>query len=303
MRFTLEYPTRDALERAMAEGLARRRAFVPGALGVADRSRCMLELSVVASGIRAEVVAEVVFVSEDPTCPGVGLEIVDADLDAVLASLCFLEGASSAPNGGEPAEPAAWSPSHTEEPDLHETAVSFDLGESHAGAEDSVAHGLEPSEMGDEAFELLAAADDDSEARAGRPAYRNAFERIRQLTVHERDRLARTGNLTERTALERTFGGAVWEALLTNPQLTGPEVARIAKNGTVPAPLLNHIASNSAWLSRSEVRRALLANTRLAGPAIERVLRATPMSELKLVVQQTAYPARVRQVARKLLPG
>lgn len=295
MRFTLEYPTREALEAAMAEGLARRRAFVPGAVGVADRRSCVLELAVIASGIRAEVAAEVVFVSEDPAFPGVGLEIVDADLDAVLASLCFLEGAASAPADGEPASddtrPAGVPPDGVGTDDAATdgagTQRALGAAESRPGAEEEAA---EPGAV-------------DSAPGEREPAYRNAFERVRHMSVHERERLARTGNLTERTALERSFGGAVWEALLTNPQLTGPEIARIAKNGTVPAPLLNHIASNAAWLSRAEVRRALLANTRLAGPSIERVLRATPLSELRLVVQQTAYPARVRSVARKLLPG
>ena len=113
--------------------------------------------------------------------------------------------------------------------------------------------------------------------------------------------MARTGTLEERKALERVYGAAVWTALLANPQLTGPEVARIAKNGAVSQPLLKVIVSSSAWLSKSEVRRALLGNPRLRGPNLERVLRALPRTELLLVPKQTAYPPPVRAAVAKLL--
>jgi hypothetical protein len=129
----------------------------------------------------------------------------------------------------------------------------------------------------------------------------NVHERVRQLPVAQRERLARTGGLAERVALERAFGGSVWEALLQNPQLTGAEVARIARNGTAPAPLLVQIASSAVWLSRAEVRRALLQNTRLPESQLERVLRALPSAELRLVGQQSAYPSRVRVVAKRLV--
>jgi hypothetical protein len=102
------------------------------------------------------------------------------------------------------------------------------------------------------------------------------------MNAPQRDKLARTGTLTERTALERAFGSLLWDSLLSNAQITPPEVARIAKNGTVSQPTLNQIVANSAWLTKPEVRRALLSNPRLTIP-------------------QTAYPARVRAQAAKLL--
>jgi hypothetical protein len=125
-------------------------------------------------------------------------------------------------------------------------------------------------------------------------------ERVRRLTMHERDVMARQGALPERVALERHFGAAVWEPLLTNPNLTTPEVMRIAKNGNLPQPLVAVIVSNGAWLSVPEIQRALLSNPRLGGSNLDRVLRALSAADLARVIQQTSYPAQVRVAARRI---
>lgn len=156
--------------------------------------------------------------------------------------------------------------------------------------------GMEP------AFVLQSVAPDDEDAgeqKAGR-VY-NIHERVRKLSVAERDRMARSGSMTERVALERAYGPAVWEGLLQNPQLTSGEVARIAKNGTAPTPLLGLIAANAGWLARGEVRRSLLGNPRLGAPIVEKVLRAAPKAEIKLVAKQALYPQNVRAIAERIL--
>ena len=109
------------------------------------------------------------------------------------------------------------------------------------------------------------------------------------------------GRWVDRILLERIYGKLVWEALLRNPRITAPEVARIARMGALPKPLLEIIVGNSAWLQVPEVRRALLGNPRLAPEMIGRVLRLLPKHELKLVPAQLAYPAPVRDVARRML--
>lgn len=126
------------------------------------------------------------------------------------------------------------------------------------------------------------------------------LDRVRHLNLAEQRKLARNGQLQERVALERVFGKNVWEALLHNPRLTIPEVARIARKGTVPRPLLDLIADNAAWAKSATVRRALLSNPRLGTEAIYRVLRLTPRRELGLIEKQTLYPTAVRQAARRL---
>jgi len=138
-------------------------------------------------------------------------------------------------------------------------------------------------------------------APAGKSAAQTVYDRLRGLSGAEQMRIAREGEVTERMVLERIYGKAVWEALLRNPRLTPPEVARIANMGSLPVPLVELIVSNGAWLANSIVRRALLGNPRLGGDAAAKVLRAMPKGELALVPKQTAYSAQVREAARRIL--
>jgi hypothetical protein len=142
--------------------------------------------------------------------------------------------------------------------------------------------------------------DDEEEARQdGPPAH--VQERLRGLPVVEQLRVARDGALTERVVLERLYGKTVWEALLRNTRLTVPEVARLAKMGTMPRPLLELIVGNPAWLQVPQVRRALLTNPRLTPDMVHKVLLLLPRDELQLVPQITAYPAAVRMAAKGLV--
>jgi hypothetical protein len=109
--------------------------------------------------------------------------------------------------------------------------------------------------------------------------------------------------MNERMVLERIYGKSVWEALLRNPRLTMPEVARIANMGALPGPLVELILANGAWLASPAVRRALLGHPRLGADSIAKVLRAMPQGELKLVPKQTTYSAQVREAARRILRG
>jgi hypothetical protein len=133
------------------------------------------------------------------------------------------------------------------------------------------------------------------------PIARNVYERMRNLPMAHQLKYAREGELAERIALERLYGKTVWEALLRNPRISPPEVARLARMGQLPRPLLELISGNAAWLRAPEVRRALLANLRLSVDLAARILRLLPKHELKLVPTQTAYPSGVRDAARRLL--
>ncbi len=132
-------------------------------------------------------------------------------------------------------------------------------------------------------------------------APRNVHERLRGLSLAAQVKLAAQGELHERIVLERLYGKNVWEALLRNPRLTAPEVARIARFGSLPRVLLEMIVGNGTWLQVPEVRRALLANPRLGTDQVIKVLRLTPKHELRLAAVQTAYPFAVRNAARMLL--
>ncbi len=129
----------------------------------------------------------------------------------------------------------------------------------------------------------------------------NSTERLRGISLAEQIRVARGPSASERMAVERMYGKNVWEALLHNPGLSAPEVARLSRLGTLPRVLLEVIVNNNTWLQVPEVRRALLANPRLGTDQIMRVLRLLPKHELKVASTVPAYPQAVRSIAKKMI--
>ncbi len=136
---------------------------------------------------------------------------------------------------------------------------------------------------------------------AGAPS--RLHDRLVGLSGVDQQKLAATGTLPERIALERMYGPNVWPSLLDNPRITTPEVARIARKGTLARPLVEAIAANASWLAAGEVQRALLSNPRASAVVVDKVLRALPRRDLQLVPVQTAYAMAVRTAAKRMLGG
>jgi hypothetical protein len=145
-------------------------------------------------------------------------------------------------------------------------------------------------------------SDSDSAPEAAKKKFaRNVHERLRGLTLVQQIKLAGHGETSERIVLERMYGKTVWDPLLRNPRVTTPEVARIARMGGLPRPLIELICNNGGWLQIPEVRRALLSNPRLGTDQAIRIVRLLPKHELKLACTQVSYPQVVREAAKRVL--
>ncbi|HKU43853.1 MAG TPA: hypothetical protein VJR89_37090 [Polyangiales bacterium] len=208
--------------------------------------------------------------------------------------------------GAESAQPP------TEDPEAHIAAHELAEALAHAAPQEPVAEddwsGVLPDEPAPEpaAVEQEAAPEfDESEDLSKQPGgdvqRDNRQERLRTLNVTEQLKIARRGELQDRVVIERLYGKQVWEALLQNPRITLPEVARIARKGTVPRPLIESIVENTAWIKDVNVRRALLSNNKMTSDGIQKLLRITPKHELKTIEKGTAFPMAVRDAAKKLL--
>lgn len=260
------------LRQLFERELRHHRVFVNGYFDLTDRQPCVLVIEH-PCGATFTIPAEAVYLKRDDPGAGAGLDLVGLDA-AMLARLeLFASEVDSVPL----AAPIAAQEAHL--------APVLETDESDASPDGEDAHATDASS---------------SRAPGAARAPRNIHERIRQLSLREREAMGRSGTLAERVALERAFGGSVWEALLQNPQLTAPEVARIAKNGSLPVPLVTVIVNNASWLVSGEVRRALISNPRVSGQNLDRVLRAFPKNELKQVTQMSAYRSEVRSIAQRL---
>jgi hypothetical protein len=267
---------RHALRVEYERNLRKGRAFVPGPSPLLERQRCRLDLQLPGAP-PFTLHAEVVYLKPDEPGQGVGLRLDPWGPEEQASLLAFVEEPERVqedPLGGLiPVE---------EEPDEAQKPAD------------------QPGEGPEEEQET---EEDEAGGPRGPRSALGLQERVRRMTAIEQQRLAQHGSMQERILLERTFGPAVWEALLGNPRITTPEVARIAKKGSIPRPLIDTIAGNSAWLATAEVQRALLSNPRTGPHLLPRILRSLSRADLALVPQQGSYPSAVRAAAKKMLQG
>jgi len=261
----LRFESQAELLAEHRQNLCEGRAFVAGQTHLPLFSRCLLRVEHPSTRAWFEIESEVVMVMGQGAMQGSALQFVDRGPEALLKLAHFV----NQTDGIEPEDTVA-------------------DGECE-GAED------EQEQEEDEQLEDTA-----SDPLLG-SASKERQLKLRNLPQAERMKIARGGSLEDRTLLERIYGNLVWEPLLRNPKITVPEVARMARKGTMPRPLLDLVVENEAWIRQSVVRRALLGNPRLSPEGAAKVLRTLSARELKLIPQQTAYPAAVRTAAQRLL--
>jgi len=284
LRFELRFDDVDAFDREVEANLGRGRVFVPGAVGLETFTPCVVALVHPADGRTLELAGEVVLPPEQQEqLGGVGLQL-KVDGDALLAFLCGDDRDDAEPVLAEdPVGPDDAEPAFAEDPGGRDDAEPVFAEELEDGTE-----GLDEGEP-------------EEAAPQSDPAVRTALEKVRRLNLAQQLKLARGGELSDRVALERLFGRNVWEALLANPRITVAEVAKIGRKGSLPRPLVDVIVANPGWLRAAIVRRALLSNPRLSREGMEKVLRATPKAELKVIEKQVSYAPPVREAARRML--
>lgn len=295
MSTLLHYELEDAaaLAREYAQNLRHGRALVPQLVDAEPLSSARLLLVRRSDGAKLGIDARILMLLPDGPSRGTAVELhLD---DAVRGRLeRFVNGGE-----GDPVELEAL-PTFDDLPLLDELPPpSSEARDGSDGSESEAPPAFDSEAPDDEADD----GEDPGDEAHGHEAkhFDPKIVRIRKLGVGERSRLARDGGLEDRVLLERAFGKIVWEDLVRNPQLTVPEVARIAAKGTAPRVMLEIIVDNSAWSKQSVVRRALLANPRVSTDGITKLLRGTPKNELKMIVAGAAYPAAVRSIAKKLL--
>lgn len=287
----LNFENRTALLEEYDKNLTHGRAFVADAFGLAVFSPCTLTIEHPETQRKESFACEVVMVLEQGAQRGTAVQFSDRSEANLQRLRLFVEEAAPAQpenpfedqvTGLNPLPSIATADGEDEDHDPEYDALDEQTNPFGAGGEDDTDGGPPTQERANVASRAL---------------------KLKNLTPQQRMQVARSNIQEDRVLLERMYGSAVWELLLHNPKITLPEVARMARKGTMPRPLLDLIADNEQWVRHSLIRRALLANPRLGADAVQKVLRTLPPRELKLVPQQTAYPPGVRQAATRLMRG
>jgi hypothetical protein len=311
--FMLGFIDEVALRREYDTNLRHGRAFIPGAGGVERLADCTLKLMRSDTFDMLELEAQVVLVSDTEPMRGVAIQLTAADWRQQVATFVGVDLAAKQQPKAPVSEPPptvrgeALAASKLEsEPPAITPRVSINLKLLAGATTDAPAGNPEPAT---ESTSGASPVDDDPEQaaaeaeaeRSGNREYAERRLRIRNMSVADRGRVAHGSSLEDRVLLERIFGSSVWEMLLRSTTLTPPEVANIARKGSLSVPLIDLIAENPAWIRQDVVRRALLTNPRIPPHTIMKVLHAVPRNELKIMVEgATTYPAKVRSALQTL---
>ena len=293
----MSFADRAALALELEANLKHGRAFVQDAEGIAPLTDCCLLLVHPDDGAQLVLPAQAVLVCDTGPLRGVGVQLRPFDAGVAAQLAAFVAGERTPAAEPDPAQAGAVAGS--------EAAPAPEAVP--ASADDDATPPAEPDADTEVEAEVEVEVESDADTESGddlpadlqkQPA---RHERLRKLSVTQQQKVARSGDMNDRVMLERIYGKHVWDGLLHNPKLTLPEVARIARKGTIPRPLLDLIVDNNAWIQSAIVRRALLGNPRVSSEAIMKLLRMTPKHELKLIYKTTTYSNQVREAARKVL--
>jgi hypothetical protein len=286
----MSFEDRAALAQELESNLKHGRAFIKDAVGIAALTDCRLYIVHPDDGAELALSAQAVMVCDSGPMRGLGIQLRPFDAQVLAQLQAFIAGERPAVAESDPESDPDPDPESDPESESDPEADPDPESDSEADPE-SDPEAESESESG---------ADSDSvpSDQQKQPA---RHEQLRKLSQNEQQKVARHGDLNDRVMLERIYGKHVWEGLLHNPKLTVPEVARIARKGTMPRPLLEFIVDNNAWIQAPVVRRALLGNPRVSGEAILKLLRITPKHELRAIYKTTTYSAQVREAARKVL--
>jgi hypothetical protein len=294
----MSFPDRAALERELDQNLRHGRAFLTQASDLPVLSECVLVLVHPDHGGELCLPAQVVMVNPSGPMCGMGLALRSCGPDELLRLQEFAAGGGP-PHVAPATEALDETPASLD--DMPQQAPSEAVSDHMPAIEPLVADALPLSEEQELSLDDSGFDADSEPTPTIDVQVASKQDKLRHLNAAEQLKVARTGELSDRIAVERLYGKQVWDALLHNPRISAPEVARIARKGTVPKPLLDAILENGAWTKADAVRRALLSNPKIGAEAVLKLLRITPKHELKTIDKGSAYGMAVREAARKLL--
>jgi hypothetical protein len=145
----------------------------------------------------------------------------------------------------------------------------------------------------------LPRADDEAAPAEQEQERQSAGQRLAQLNVSSRMKVAMQGTREERGILIRDPNRLVSAAVLASPKLTGSEVEAIARMSNVSDEVLRIIGTTRMWLKNYPVIAALVKNAKTPIAVSLSLLNRLTERDLKMLVTDRNVPEPVRLSARK----
>jgi len=156
----------------------------------------------------------------------------------------------------------------------------------------------------DDAFFAVLAASmtaDDGDEGDGERGGQSWADKVRDLSISDRIRLALIGNSSARAALVRDANKLVSSAVLRNPGLNDKEIVSFARNKSVSQEVIIIISNTRDWARNPKVREGLVMNPKTPPHLAMRFLKFLHPNTLKAISKSREVPNVVARAAKRLL--
>lgn len=165
-----------------------------------------------------------------------------------------------------------------------------------AGLPEKVDSALIDSILGDEEF-----GDDLTlDAKDGEGDDKTLTQKIADLTVAQKVKLAYKANKEVRQILIRETNKIIVGAVLTSGRLTDTEIVALSKSRSVSSDVLRFISKNRDWMKSYEVQQGIVSNPKTPQAIAMALVKNMRLGDLGALARNTNVPAVVRTTAKQL---
>jgi hypothetical protein len=139
------------------------------------------------------------------------------------------------------------------------------------------------------------------EPDAGKSVEKSLLQRLQEMTVSERIKLALRGNRETRMLLIRDSNRMIRRFVLQNPRVGDEEIIGIAKNRSADEELLRLIAENREWTKNYQVKLSLTTNPKTPLVLALRFVGGLNERDVRMLAKSKNVSATVANAAKRIV--
>jgi hypothetical protein len=135
----------------------------------------------------------------------------------------------------------------------------------------------------------------------GREVEKSLLQRVGEMTVAERIKLALRGNRESRMLLLRDSNKLIRRFVLQNPRIADDEIITICKNRSADDEILRLIADSRVWMKNYQVRHALVTNPKTPLTISVRLVSGLHERDIRGLAKSKNVSATVAAQAKRII--
>ncbi|WP_026842028.1 hypothetical protein [Citrifermentans bremense] len=157
------------------------------------------------------------------------------------------------------------------------------------------------SEDDDVADEEEDAVQQDEDEPIDEEEYQSKYQMAQGMGVSDKIKIAMTGDKEWRSIMIKDNNKLVSSAAIKNPRMTESEVLSIAKSVVGNDEIMRVICTNKEWIKNSQIRKALVMNSKTPLPHALRFVATLPEKELAQLAKSKNVNTAISSQARRML--